>query len=30
VKFAISKRIRNFRIGPVDPGYSIREWYFAQ
>ncbi len=28
-KFAMSKRIRNFRTSALDPGYSIREWYFA-
>lgn len=28
-KFAMSRRIRNFRTSPIDPGYSIREWYFA-
>src|SRR5688572_31608855 len=30
VKFAISRRIRGFRISPHDPGYRLREWYFAE
>jgi peptide/nickel transport system substrate-binding protein len=29
-KFAIDKRIRNFRTSACDPGYSIRDWYFAE
>jgi peptide/nickel transport system substrate-binding protein len=29
-KFALNKRIRNFRTSACDPGYSIRDWYFAE
>jgi len=29
-RFAISKRIRNFRTSVVDPGFSIREWWLAE
>ncbi|MCC7013037.1 MAG: hypothetical protein IT454_10785 [Planctomycetes bacterium] len=28
-KFAIDKRLRNVRFGPIDPGYRIRDWFFA-
>lgn len=28
-KFAISKRIRNFRTSAIDPGYSIRDWWIV-
>lgn len=30
VKFALSRRIRGFRISPHDPGYRLREWYYAE
>ncbi len=29
-RFAISKRIRNFRTSVLDPGYSVREWRLAE
>ncbi len=29
-RFAISKRIRNFRTSVLDPGYSVREWWLAE
>ncbi|QDU66655.1 ABC transporter substrate-binding protein [Engelhardtia mirabilis] len=28
-KFAMSKRIRGFQAFAIDPGYSIRRWYFV-
>lgn len=28
-KFAISKRIRNFRTSAIDPGYAIRDWWIV-
>lgn len=28
-KFAMSKRIRGFKTYAIDPGYSIRDWYFV-
>jgi peptide/nickel transport system substrate-binding protein len=29
-RFAIDKRIRNFRTSVLDPGYSVREWWLAE
>jgi peptide/nickel transport system substrate-binding protein len=29
-KFVIDKRLRNVRLGPVDPGYELRDWYFVE
>ena len=29
-KFALNKKIRNFRTSACDPGYAIRDWYFAE
>ncbi|MFM7295601.1 MAG: hypothetical protein ACKO4Q_00010, partial [Planctomycetota bacterium] len=29
-KFGASLRLRNVRVGPVDPGFRLREWYFAE
>ncbi len=29
-KFGASLRLRNVRVGPVDPGFRVREWYFAE
>jgi peptide/nickel transport system substrate-binding protein len=29
-KFAVNRDIRNVRLGPVDPGYRIRDWYFVR
>jgi ABC-type transport system substrate-binding protein len=29
-KFGASLRLRNVRVGPIDPGYRIRDWYFAE
>ncbi len=28
-RFALSRRVRNFQIFALDPGYSIRRWYLA-
>jgi peptide/nickel transport system substrate-binding protein len=30
VKYAISKRVHGFRAYKLDPGYRIRDWFFAQ
>ena len=30
VKFAMSKRVRNFQIFALDPGYSIRRWFVVE
>ncbi|MBM3977892.1 MAG: hypothetical protein FJ299_13000 [Planctomycetes bacterium] len=27
-KFALSQRIRGYRVGRVDPGFSVRDWYY--
>lgn len=29
-KFGASLRLRNVRVGPVDPGFRVRDWYFAE
>ncbi|MBM3987220.1 MAG: hypothetical protein FJ294_04575 [Planctomycetes bacterium] len=28
-RFGASLRLRNVRVGPVDPGFRVREWYFV-
>ena len=28
-KFAMSKRVRGFQAFAIDPGYSVRRWYFV-